>query len=430
MKWLVVLLAWPVFGPHPAQAAQPDPASPALVARGAYLAKAADCAGCHTAALHGTPYAGGLGVASPFGTIYSSNITPDPQYGIGRYRYDDFKRALRHGTAPGGKQLYPAMPYASFSKVPDADMRALYAYFMHGVPPVAKPAPPTRLPFPFNQRWALVFWKLMFLPKGDDTPRPERDAQWNRGAYLVQSLGHCGACHTPRGLGYQERGYDESSRYYLSGGVNDHWYAANLRSDAGAGLGRLSEAEIADFLKTGHGGGIAAYGSMVETVEDSLQYLNQDDLHAIAHYLKSLPPKGSSASFHPESPQPTDSAIADPAKKPVSDPSVVGASIYASFCAQCHQANGSGVARVYPKLTGNPSVLSDDTASLIRLLIEGGNSPATIAGPPRRNMPSFVSQLSNVEIAQVLTFVRSSWGNDARPVSASDVASLRGKLHK
>ena len=177
----------------------------ARIARGDYLAKAADCAGCHTAPKGGAPFAGGLGMASPFGTIVSSNITPDPQYGIGAYSYEDFARTLRKGVARGGKHLYPAMPYPSYSKITDDDMRALYAYFMHGVQPVHTEPPSTRLPFPFNQRWVLAFWNLAFAPNGVYEPRNDRDAQWNRGAYLVQGLGHCGACHTPRGPAFEER---------------------------------------------------------------------------------------------------------------------------------------------------------------------------------------------------------------------------------
>jgi mono/diheme cytochrome c family protein len=252
----------------------------ALIARGDYLAKAGDCAGCHTAPKGGAPFAGGLGMASPFGTIYTSNITPDKQQGIGNYSYEDFARTLRQGAAPGGKHLYPAMPYPSFSKINDNDMRALYAYFMRGVAPVATTPPPTRLPFPFSQRWAMIFWNLAFSPEGVYVPRGDRDTQWNRGAYLVQSLGHCGACHTPRGVAYEEHGYTESSGRYLSGGVNDHWFAPNLTGDAGSGLGRVNEDQIAAFLKSGHGGGLVTFGSMVQVVEDSMQYMSDDDLRA------------------------------------------------------------------------------------------------------------------------------------------------------
>ncbi|MEX3936649.1 cytochrome c [Paraburkholderia phymatum] len=396
-----------------------------LIARGEYIAKAADCAGCHTAP-QGAPYAGGLGMGSPFGTITSSNITPDAQYGIGRYSYDEFARALREGVARGGKHLYPAMPYASFAKITDEDMRALYAYMMHAVAPIAKPTPPSDVAFPFNQRWALRFWQMAFTPRGVYRPRADRDAQWNRGAYLVQSPGHCGACHTPRGPGYQERGYDESSRTYLTGGVNDHWFAPNLTGDAGSGLARMKPDEIAAFLKTGHAAGVVAYGSMVEQIEDSTQYLSDDDLQAIARYLKSLPAQQASGTYTPR---------ADPARSQangsrVPDSLSVGFNVYRSFCARCHRDDGAGIHGAFPALAGNPSVLAEDTTSLIRLLIEGGNSPSTLTGPPRQAMPAFVGTLADVQIAQVLTYVRSAWGNNAQPITANDVSSLREILHR
>jgi alcohol dehydrogenase (quinone), cytochrome c subunit len=419
--WMILSASLAFHAPV-AHGAQDD-----LVARGAYLAKAADCAGCHTAAKNGVPYAGGLEMSSPFGTIVSSNITPDKRFGIGNYSYAGFARTMREGVAPDGKRLYPAMPYVAFSKITDDDMRALYAYMMQGVAPVAKAPPPTRVPFPFNQRWALALWDWLFAPHGTFTPRPARDHAWNRGAYLVQSLGHCGACHTPRGAGYQERGYDESSKDYLAGGINDHWFASNLRSDPGAGLGRVSKEEIAAFLRTGHGGGMVAFGSMVQTVEDSLQYLTDDDLLAIAHYLKGLPATGAAdGQYEPRPP------AATPALKMRAPdmPPAIGAAVYTSFCAECHRPQGEGVANAFPKLAGNPSVISEDTTSLIRLLVEGGNSPATRNGPPRQTMPAFTGILTDVQIAQVLTYVRASWGNDARPVTANDVASLRSALHK
>ncbi|WP_321858706.1 c-type cytochrome [Paraburkholderia tropica] len=407
----------------------PRPAAsvdPAMLARGAYLAKAADCAGCHTAVLGGAAYAGGLGLASPFGVIQSSNITPDPRYGIGRYTYEDFERALRKGVARGGKRLYPAMPYASFSKLSDDDVRALYVFMLHGVSPVPKQTPPSDVKFPFNQRWALRFWQMAFVPNDAFATKPAYDAQWNRGAYLVQGPGHCGACHTPRGMAFQERGYDESSHDYLTGGVNDHWFAPNLTADAGSGLGRMGEGDIAAFLKTGHGAGVVAYGSMVEHIEDSSQYLNEDDLRAVAHYLKSLPAQQPSGTYTPGS---------DPARSPangnrVQDAQSVGFNVYRSFCASCHREDGSGVPNAFPALAGNPSILAEDTTSLIRLLVEGGNSPSTLTGPSRRAMPGFATTLADVEIAQVLSYVRSAWGNHAQPVTANDVATLRQELHK
>jgi mono/diheme cytochrome c family protein len=407
----------------PSVASGPDAAT---LARGEYLAKAADCAGCHTAAKDGAPYAGGLGLVSPFGTIMSTNITPDRRFGIGLYTYADFENALRKGVARDGKRLYPAMPYNAFAKIDDADLRALYAFFMHGVPPVAKPDQESDIPFPFNQRWALRFWQMAFVPKHPYLPRADHDAQWNRGAYLLQSVGHCGSCHSPRGFAYQESGTDESSSTFLTGGVNDHWFAPNLTGDAGSGLGRWRAPEIAAFLKTGHGGGNVAYGSMVEQVEDSSQYLSDDDLLAIARYLKSLPSQSPSGTYAPQD----DVARTLSNGSRVPDSLSVGYNVYRSFCARCHGDEGRGVRNVFPALAGNTSVLAEDTTSLIRLMVEGGNSPATLSGPPRQTMPRFADTLTDFEIAQVLAYIRGAWGNNAQPITANDVSSLRAKLHK
>jgi mono/diheme cytochrome c family protein len=364
-------------------------------------------------------------MGSPFGTIVSSNITPDPRYGIGRYSYEDFDRAVRQGVAPGGKRLYPAMPYTAFSKISDEDLRALYAFLEHRVAPVSQPTPKSDVAFPFNQRWALLFWQMVFMPK-PFTARPDRDPRWNRGAYLVQSVGHCGACHTPRGAVYQERGYDESHPRFLTGGINDHWFASNLTGDAGSGLGRMSEADIAQFLKTGHAAGVIAYGSMVEQIEDSTQYLTDDDLLAIAHYLKSLPPRQPSGTYAPDATPAQSNANGNRVPQSQS----IGFTVYRSLCARCHGDDGRGVPNVFPALAGNPSVLAKDTTSLIRLLVEGGNSPATLSGPPRQRMPGFADTLVDAQIGQVLTYIRGAWGNNAQPISGNDVNALRQKLHK
>ncbi|WP_374992378.1 c-type cytochrome [Paraburkholderia sp. SARCC-3016] len=423
-------------------AARFDASDPKLIAKGEYLAKAADCAGCHTAPPGGpsgkeplrprAPFAGGLPMGSPFGTIFSSNITPDPNAGIGRYSYDDFVRAVREGVAPGNKRLYPAMPFPSFAKIDDNDMRALYAYFMHGVKPVATLAPPTKLPFPFNQRWALMFWSVAFAPNDVYVPQSTHSAQWNRGAYLVQSLGHCGACHTPRGPAYEERGYDQGSRLYLTGGTNDHWFAPNLTGDAGSGLGRVSEDEIVAFLRSGHaekpglGGGLVTFGSMVQVVEDSTQYMTDDDLHAIAGYLKTLPPREPSGHFDDRS----RAAARTVRALDTGDVELPGAGLYRSFCARCHKADGMGEPSTYPRLAGNPVVLSPHTDSLVRLLVEGGEAPHTQTGPEPKKMPAFAGKLTDTEMARVLTFVRNTWGNVAAPVTTRDVRSMRDSLGK
>ena len=433
--WIFIFITLYVTPFANAQAATPAAGTatafsdPTLIARGAYLAKLADCSACHTSTTKGSaPFAGGLGMGSPLGTIYSSNITPDPKTGIGQYSYADFDRALREGVTPTGKRLYPAMPYPSFTKMSDADMRALYAYFMHGVQPVSAQPPETKLPFPFNQRWGLFVWDLAFVRHDRYMPNGVNSAQWNRGAYIVQSLGHCGACHTPRGIAYEERGYDESSRLYLTGGVNDNWFAPNLTGDPGSGLGRLSERDIVSFLKSGHGKQvhIVTFGSMTQVVEDSAQHFSEDDLKAVAIYLKSLPARGPSGAYEPDS---LKARQADSALK-TGDIQRPGSGLYMSSCVKCHKADGHGEFEKYPSLAGNPAVLAPDTTSMIRMVMQGGESPQTLTGPKPRKMPAFASKLTDTEIARVLTFVRTTWGNQASPVLTRDVAALRARLEK
>ena len=416
----------------PAASRADDAADSALVARGAYLAKLGDCAGCHTNAPSGqppkpsAPFAGGLPMGSPFGTIWTSNITPDPVFGIGRYSYDDFERAVREGIAPGGKYLYPAMPFPSFSKISDDDMHALYAYFMHGVKPVAARVPETKLPFPFNIRTGLAVWDELFAPHERFDPRTDRSAQWNRGAYLVQGLGHCGACHTPRGPAYEERGLNDGDRLYLTGGTNDNWYAPNLTGDPDSGLGAISADDIASFLKRGHGGGLSAFGSMVEVIEDSGQYMSDDDLKAIAIYLKMLPPRQKSGHVD-TNPARNDATVHVLRTGSVEYP---GAGIYNAFCARCHQAHGRGQVGKYPRLAGNPTVVAPHATSLVRLLIDGSKSADTIGGPKPERMPSFVGKLNSTEMARVLTFIRNAWGNEAQPVAPREVEAMRNALHR
>lgn len=406
--------------------AMAQPVNPEDVAKGAYLAKVGDCVACHTAGPLQPPFAGGLPLNSPFGIIYSTNITPDPINGIGKYSLDDFSRAVRNGIAKDGRRLYPAMPYASFTFTTDDDIRALYAYFMNKVAPVNHKPPETKLPFPFNIRLSLFFWDTVFVKHERYKPDNDRDAQWNRGAYLVQSLGHCGACHTPRGLAFQETAYTEASPRYLSGAVVDNWYAANLTGDPASGLGRWSEADIAEFLETGHGGQIAAFGSMIDVIENSTQYLHKDDLNAIAHYLKSLPAYDEKASYKPDSP-----AVAIKLAAIVTgEMEHPGAGLFQSFCIKCHKVTGDGEPGKYPKLAGNSIVLSKNPVSLIRLLLEGGKTAQTSRGPEPQKMPGFAEKFSDSEIAEVLSFIRNNWGNKASPVTTRQVSTLRHVLQK
>lgn len=406
-----------------ATAQQVDPAD---ISRGAYLARVGDCIACHTAGPQSPPFAGGLPLNSPFGIIYSTNITPDPITGIGKYSLNDFSRAVRNGVAKDGRRLYPAMPYPSFTAITDDDIRTLYVYFMNEVEPINHKPPETKLPFPFNIRLSLFFWDAAFVRHKRFKPQNDRDARWNRGAYLVQSLGHCGACHTPRGLAFQEKAYAESSPVYLSGALVDNWFAANLTGDSASGLGLWSEADIVAFLETGHGGQVAALGSMIDVIENSTQYLHKDDLNAIAHYLKSLPAYGEKATYKPDTPAVAimlSAMVTGEVERP-------GVGLYQSFCVECHQVTGTGEPGKFPKLAGNSIVLAENAASLIRLLLEGGKTAQTQKGPEPQEMLGFAEKFSDRQIAEVLSFIRNSWGNEAAPVTTRQVSSLRRALQK
>ncbi|WP_412529723.1 c-type cytochrome [Burkholderia lata] len=397
----------------------------ATLARGRYLAHAGDCAACHDAADH-TPYAGGQPVNSPFGPIYAPNITPDPTHGIGHYTLQQFDDALRRGVRADGSRLYPAMPYPSFARLSADDVRALYAYFMRGVAPSANAARATRLPFPFNQRWALALWRVAFASGDRFEPQPSRSTEWNRGAYLVQGLGHCGACHTPRGPGFNERGYDERSAAFLTGGINDHWFAPNLTGAEADGLGRWSADDIATFLRSGHAARGAVFGAMAPVVGESTALLTDADRHAIAVYLKSLPARPTAAT-NPFGVGTARLTAAGP--RPEGGQQAPGAGVYAGFCARCHGADGKGVRDHGPPLADNPVVLAADPTSTIRIVVEGAR-PAPGKDDPSTRMPAMRDTLTSNEIAAVVSYVRGAWGNRAAPVSEQDVRRLRGAIHR
>lgn len=395
-------------------------------ARGAYLAKVGDCVACHTAGPGKPEFAGGLPINSPFGIIYSTNITPDKETGIGSYSLEDFNRAVQKGIAKNGKPLYPAMPYDSYAAVKKEDMRALYAYFMNSVKAVNHKPPETKLPFPFNLRWSLNLWDAAFVNLKPFEPDSHRSVQWNRGAYLVQSLGHCGACHTPRGLAFQQKAYTGASALYLSGAAVDNWFAPNLRGDPATGLGQWTEADIAKFLATGHSGHIATFGSMTEVVKYSTQYFHEDDLAAIAHYLKTLPPRGERAAFNPDLPaikKTMAAAEAGVLERP-------GAGLYHGFCMKCHQSDGAGKPGEAPRLAGNPVVLAPNPSSIIRILLEGGKVLQTGKNQKEHEMPSYANKFTDRQIAEVLSFIRNNWGNKASPVTVREVSLLRKAVLK
>lgn len=391
--------------------------SPDLVAKGRYLAIAGNCAACHTAP-GGQAFAGGLPMETPIGTVYSTNITPDAATGIGGYTYQDFAAAVRDGVAKDGHNLYPAMPYPSYTKVSDDDMRALYAFFMKGVAPVTKANRDTDIAWPLSMRWPLALWNATYVDFARYQPQAGKDAAWNRGAYLVEGLGHCGSCHTPRGLGYQETATSAADGAdFLSGANIDGWHAKDLRGGQGSGLGRWSDADVARFLKTGRTDTTAAFGGMVEVISHSTQHLADDDLAAMAVYLKSLSP----AQADDPAPLPESKTFA--ALK-AGDYSKRGATAYMEYCASCHRPDGRGAPRIYPSLAGNSAVLTADSTSLIRVTLDGGHMAATAAEPFAFAMPAF-ARLDDSTIADILTFVRTAWGNQAGAVAAGDVADIR-----
>ncbi|RQZ41724.1 cytochrome c [Burkholderia sp. Bp9090] len=410
---------------RPVVAAAAASADAATLARGRYLALAGDCAACHDAADH-TPYAGGQPVNSPFGPIYAPNITPDTAHGIGDYTLRQFDDALRRGVRADGSRLYPAMPYPSFARMTDDDVRALYAYFMRGVAPSANAAKLTQLPFPFNQRWALALWSLAFANHDRFAPRPSQSPEWNRGAYLVQGLGHCGACHTPRGPAYNERGYDERSPAFLTGGINDHWFAPNLTRADADGLGRWTTDDLAAFLRSGHAVRGAVFGAMAPVVAESTARLTDADRHAIAVYLKSLPAQPTAAT-NPLGVGVPRLTAAGP--QPEGGQQAPGAGVYAAFCARCHGADGAGVPGRGPPLAGNSAVLAADPTSAIRIVVEGARPAPGTHGPVQR-MPAMRGALTSSEIAAVVSYVRGAWGNRAAPVSEQDVRRLRAAIHR
>jgi mono/diheme cytochrome c family protein len=388
-----------------------------LVARGAYLAVAGDCAACHTAPGR-KPFAGGMALATPLGAVYTTNITPDPATGIGRYSLGDFERAVRRGIRPDGSSLYPAMPFPSYARTTDADVEALYAFFMHGVAPVAQADRKEGIAWPLSLRWPLTWWRWAFAPAVGAPAPAASDPVQARGAYLVEGLGHCGGCHTPRGYGMQEQALTPAGGpAYLSGAIVDHYLAGNLRGGDLTGLGSFSEDDIVRLLQTGRNSDTAVFGGMAAVVSHSTQFMHEDDLRAIARFLKSLPGNGDQPAFAYEAG--AASALG------AGQVSARGSLDYLNNCAACHQSSGKGYTDTFPALAGNPVVNSADPSSLIHIVLNGATIPPTAKAPTPFTMPPFGERLSDQEVSDVVTFIRSSWGNKAAAVDPEQVAKLR-----
>jgi mono/diheme cytochrome c family protein len=384
-------------------------ATPEQVARGAYLARAGNCAACHTDR-GGAAFAGGKGIATPFGTVFASNLTPDARTGIGNWSAAQFWRAMHNGRSADGRLLYPAFPYPNFTEITRADADALFAFLRSQVP-VTQVNRPHALRFPYDLQPSLAVWRALFFSPGVYEPVVERSVQWNRGAYLVRSLGHCAACHSPRNAFGATRDSLE-----LSGGLIplQNWYAPSLASSAEAGVADWSTTDVAALLKTGltpHG---ATLGPMAEVVFRSTQYLNDTDIAAMAEFLRSLPQTPPHARAAVE----LDTAL-----------HARGEALYKDHCAACHGANGEGASGpngvVYVPLAGNRKVLLDSPANLIHIVVNGGFPPTTAGDPRPYGMPPFGPSLKDEEIAVLASYVRSAWGNAAPPVSALDVLDAR-----
>lgn len=381
-------------------------ASDSLLARGAYLARAGNCAACHTAR-GGAAYAGGRGIATPFGTVFSSNLTPDETTGIGNWTPAHFWRAMHNGRSKDGRLLYPAFPYPNYTQVTREDSDALFAY-LGSLPAVERAATPHALRFPYDSQAALAVWRALYFKPGVYETDPQRSAEWNRGAYLVRGLGHCAACHTARNaLGASSEALD------LAGGLipMQNWYAPSLSSPLEAGVGDWDRQHIVDLLKTGVSARASATGPMAEVVLRSTQYLSDADLGAMAQFLKELaPPAPVAAPAAPAAPAAMLSR---------------GAKLYEQHCAQCHGEQGRGVPRAYPALAGNRAVTMPETANLVQIVLNGGYAPATAGNPRPFGMPPFVLELSDSDIAAVLTHIRQSWGNQAGVVTPLEVNRMR-----
>jgi mono/diheme cytochrome c family protein len=381
------------------------PITATLLARGEYLTRAADCAACHNAP-NGKPFAGGVAFKLPFGTIYSTNITPDRETGIGSWSDDDFVRALHRGIAPGGRYFYPAFPYTSFTAMSRDDALAIKAY-LFSLPPQHVANKENNLSFPFNQRWGMAFWNLAFLRDRRFVPDPAQSAAVNRGAYLATALGHCGECHTPRNLAYGLEG----SRAF-AGEVLQGWHAYNITSDKRSGVGAWSDAQLASFLSSAHAQDRgAAAGPMAEAVENSLQYLTSEDIGALVAYLRTVAAQTGGYEVN-----------AGPAPDAQQSLDELGRHVFEGVCVNCHEYNGDGRQTVYASLVGSRSVADPSGANLTQIMLNGAKYRIK---DQNVFMPPFGPAYSNGELAAVANYVIAKFGGKAGRVTPEDVAKRR-----
>jgi mono/diheme cytochrome c family protein len=426
-------LAWKTFGPGPMafaggstvaladyRAADPtgvpaDLANADIVRRGEYLARAADCMVCHTAP-DGAEYAGGLAFPTPFGTLYSTNITPDKETGIGNYTDQDFLNAVQRGARPDGTRLYPAMPFPSYTYMTDHDALAIKAY-LFSLPAVHAGALENTLPFPFNQRWLMGFWSAFFNKNRRFQPNTAQSAEWNRGAYLAEALAHCGECHTPRNIAFAL-----DNRNKFRGAVTAGWYAFNISSDKGSGVGAWSDDELRDYLSTGHAQrrGTAA-GPMGEAVDNSLSGIVSSDIHALVTYLRTVPPVASTdliARLAPPAP-------ASP-KEGNATADAVGKRVFEGACVHCHDWTGVSQLSPFATIAGARGV-NDRTATNVVQIVISGTTRHTPDGVI--SMPAFGNAYSDAEIAAVANYVTARFGVQSN-ITVKNVAELRSQTSR
>lgn len=393
LSTIVVSSAW---------AGKSDPQEFTQIERGRYLATASDCMSCHTVP-GGKPFAGGRAIETPFGNIIASNITPELETGIGTWSDEAFDAAVRKGVTPDGALLYPAMPYTAYAKLSSADVLAIRAY-LKSIEPVRNEVPATSLPFPFNIRFGLRVWNDLYFDHAEFRPDASKSAEWNRGAYLVEGPAHCAACHTPKTF----LGGDRSAQY-LQGSYLQGWFAPDITNDRRVGLGDWTVEDIATYLKTGHNRITAATGPMAEAILLSFSHMTDEDTKAIAIYLKSLPGKAQDA---------TPLLATSPTM-------TAGGAIYRDQCSACHGLDGKGVPNLFPAIADASGVRSSDPTTAIRIVLRGARSVATDREPTSPGMPSYGWQLDDEQVADVLNYIRNSWGSAASTIEAKDVTHVR-----
>jgi mono/diheme cytochrome c family protein len=390
----------------PVAKAASDPQNFDQIARGRYLTRMGDCEACHTAP-GGAPFAGGRAIETPFGTILSSNITPDRDTGIGAWSDQAFIGAMQKGRGPHAAHLYPAMPYTYYTRVRRNDLQAIRTYIAT-ITPVRNAVSDNRLPFPFNIRASLGVWNRLYFTKAEFKPNHSKSAEGNTGAYFVEGLGHCGMCHTPKTI----LGGDEPD-HALQGYTLQGWFAPDITNDPRRGLGGWSIDDIASYLKTGHNRIAGASGPMGEEVTQSSTYATDADLRAISVYLKDQP--GGAA------PKPDAVSLGRPDM-------LAGGAIYTDLCSACHTPNGTGIPGLFPTLAGSAAVQSADPTSLIRVVLRGARTVATQQAPTGPAMPSFAADLNDAQVAAIVTYIRNAWGNVAEPVPTSRITKERASL--